>query len=192
MNRRLLIPVLAALAGLGLLTVAALVTFRPDVVPAPAAVGGPFSLVSHEGRPFTEKDVAGAPFIVFFGFTHCPDVCPTAMFELTAVLKAAGPRADRVRALFISVDPERDTPELLKTYLESFDPRIVGLTGTPEQVAAAAKAYRAYFRKVSAGESYTMDHTAGIYLMDSQGRFVRLLDMNKKADEVAKDILAAS
>lgn len=191
MNRRLLIPVLAAIAGLGLLGIAALLTFKPSV-PAAAAVGGPFQLVSHQGKPFSDKDVAGAPFIVFFGFTHCPDVCPTAMFELTAVLKAAGPRADKVRALFISVDPERDTPELLKLYLSSFDPRIVGLTGTPEQIAAAAKAYRAYFKKIPAGESYTMDHTAGIYLMDSKGQFVRLLDMNKKAQDVAKDILAAS
>ena len=109
----------------------------------------------------------GQPFLVFFGFTHCPDVCPTALFEVSQVLRALGPEADRTRALFITVDPERDTPSVMKDYLSSFDPHFSGLTGDPAAIAAVAKAYRVYYKKVPLEQGdYTMDHTAIVYLMD--------------------------
>jgi protein SCO1/2 len=108
---------------------------------------------------------------VFFGFTHCPEVCPTTLYDLTQDLEALGKDADRLRVAFITVDPAQDTPELMKTYLGSFDPRIVGLTGTEEEIAAVAKAYKVYYRKVPTESGYTMDHTATILLMDSRGEF---------------------
>ena len=106
-------------------------------------------------------DISGRPFLVFFGFTHCPDVCPTTLFEVSEIFRALGPDADRTRALFITVDPERDTPAVIKDYLSSFDPHLSGLTGDPAAIAAVAKAYRVYFKKVPLDEGgYTMDHTA--------------------------------
>jgi protein SCO1/2 len=138
-----------------------------------ADIGGPFQLVDHRGKPVTERDYLGKPTLVFFGFTYCPDVCPTTLFELTNRLTELGPDADRLNVVFITVDPERDTPEQLKLYLSSFDPRITGLSGTEQNVAAAMKGYRAYARKVPLKDGgYNMDHTATIYLMNKKGQFV--------------------
>jgi protein SCO1/2 len=135
-------------------------------------IGGPFRLTSHEGKPFTDQDLKGKPFVVFFGFTHCPEVCPTTLYDLTQDLESLGKDADRLKVAFITVDPAQDTPELMKTYLSSFDPRIVGLTGTEEEIATAARAYKVYYRKVPLDSGgYTMDHTASIFLMDSKGDF---------------------
>jgi protein SCO1/2 len=134
-------------------------------------IGGPFRLTSHEGKPFTDADLKGKPFAVFFGFTHCPEVCPTTLYDLTQDLASLGADADKLRVAFITVDPAQDTPELMKTYLSSFDPRIVGLTGTEEEIAAAAKAYKIYYRKVPTDSGYTMDHSATVFLMDSEGDF---------------------
>lgn len=141
-----------------------------------AGIGGPFVLTSEDGTPFDSRSLAGRPFALYFGFTHCPDVCPTAMYEMSLLLKDLGPAAKEFRVLFVTVDPERDTAELLKAYTDGFDERIVGLTGTPEAVAGVAKSYRAFYRKVplDAG-SYTMDHTASIYLMGPDGRFAGTL-----------------
>ncbi|OYX35813.1 MAG: SCO family protein [Caulobacterales bacterium 32-69-10] len=139
-------------------------------------IGGPFQLIDTERRPVTEASLLGKPTVVFFGFTFCPEVCPTTLAELTAALKTLGPDADKLNVVFVSVDPERDTPEQMKLYLSSFDPRIQGFTGTVEQVDRAAKAYRVYHRKVDTGEGgYTMDHTATIYLFDRRGQFVEPL-----------------
>lgn len=141
-------------------------------------IGGPFTLVDHNGRTVTEKDFAGKPTMVFFGFTSCPDVCPTALWNVSELLSQLGDGAKDLRVLFISVDPERDTPERLKAYVSNFDSRVVGLTGTADQVAAAAKAYRAYFKKVpQGGGNYTMDHTATVYLMDRAGKFRGTVDV---------------
>lgn len=138
-----------------------------------ATVGGPFVLTDEDGRRFDSRSIAGQPYAVFFGFTHCPDVCPTSMLEIATILRDAGQVAQDFRVYFITVDPERDTPELLKVYTDSFDPRIIGLTGSVEEIAAVARAHRAFYRRVSTGgESYTMDHTASVYLMDGQARFV--------------------
>jgi protein SCO1 len=152
------------------------------------AVGGPFSLVNHRGERVTQDTFKGKPTAYFFGFTHCPEVCPTTLFEMSQNLKALGPEADRLNVVFVTVDPERDTPDLLKTYLESFDPRIVALTGTPEEMAAAAKAYHVSYRKVpTEGGSYTMDHTASVILTDANGGFLSLIDYHEdEATTLAK------
>lgn len=153
------------------------------------ALGGPFELQSHDGRVLTEKDLLGHPSVIFFGYTHCPDVCPTALFEMTQVYQALGKEADRLQTYFITVDPERDDKALLSVYLSSFDPHITGLTGTPEQIQKAIRAYRVYARKVEdKSGSYVMDHTALVYLMDRQGRFVSSLNLDRAPEETAKQI----
>ncbi len=138
-----------------------------------AAVGGPFSLVDQDGKPATEAILKGKPTLIFFGFTHCPDVCPTALFEMSEIFGALGPDADKAQAIFVSVDPERDTPEVMKSYLSSFAPQLKALTGTPAAIETIKKEYRVYSRKVPlTGDDYTMDHTAVVYLMDKTGTFV--------------------
>jgi protein SCO1/2 len=154
-----------------------------------AAIGGPFNLIDQNGRPLSDQELKGRPFLVFFGFTHCPDVCPTTLFDVSEVLRALGPDADRVRALFITVDPERDTPALMKDYLSSFDPHLSGLTGDPAAIAAVAKAYRVYYKKVPLEQGdYTMDHTAIVYLMDKSGRFVSPFNLKRPAEAAAADL----
>ena len=159
-------------------------------MPMAAAVGGPFELSTHDGKRLSSADLKGTPFALFFGFTHCPDVCPTTMLELSNAIKALGPDADRMRYLFVSVDPERDTPELLKLYLSNFDPRITGLVGTPEEIAAVAKAYRAIYEKVPGkdGSSYTYNHTALVYLMDRDGRFAGTINYQEPEDVQLKKL----
>jgi protein SCO1 len=187
--RRLAVPLAALVFGLGVLVLAVVLTLTP-MQPGAAAVGGLFSLVDQDGRPITEKDVAGRPHLVFFGFTHCPDVCPTTLFRISEVLKATGEKGRNLQALFISVDPERDRPEVLKEYLSSFDERVRGLTGEPAAVEAAVKAYRAYARKVPTKDGdYTMEHTSYVYLMDRRNRFVSTLNLNRPPEEVAGDLL---
>ncbi|NGM49140.1 SCO family protein [Caulobacter sp. 602-2] len=138
-----------------------------------ANVGGPFQLVDQDGKAVTEKDLLGKPTAIFFGFTFCPEVCPTTLTEMTGWLKDLGPDADKLNVVFVSVDPERDTPAQLKLYLSNFDHRIRGLTGTTAQTDAAAKAYRIYHRKVAIeGGEYTVDHSSAVYLFDAKGAFV--------------------
>ena len=172
LKRSLLVPLAVFLvAALTLLATLLLLLPGPQQGASKVPIGGPFRLTSHEGKAFTDEDLKGKPFAVFFGFTHCPEVCPTTLYDLTQDLEALGKDADRLRVAFITVDPAQDTPELMKTYLASFDPRIVGLTGTEEEIAAVAKAYKIYYRKVPTESGYTMDHTATILLMDSRGEF---------------------
>jgi protein SCO1 len=154
-----------------------------------AAVGGPFKLIDQNGKTVSDQDLKGHPFLVFFGFTHCPDVCPTTLFDVSEILRALGPDAARTRALFITVDPERDTPAVMKDYLSSFDPHLSGLTGDPADIAAVAKAYRVYYKKVpSEGGNYTMDHTAIVYLMDKDGRFVSPFSLKRPTEAAAADL----
>jgi protein SCO1/2 len=172
LKRSLLVPLAVFLvSALALLATVLLLLPGPQPSASKVPIGGPFRLTSHEGKAFTDEDLKGKPFAVFFGFTHCPEVCPTTLYDLTQDLEALGKDADRMRVAFITVDPAQDTPELMKTYLGSFDPRIVGLTGTEEEIAAVAKAYKVYYRKVPTESGYTMDHTATILLMDSRGEF---------------------
>jgi protein SCO1/2 len=154
-----------------------------------AAVGGPFRLIDQDGKPLSDQDLKGRPFLVFFGFINCPDICPTTLFEMSEVLRRLGPDADRVRGLFITIDPERDTPGKLKDYLSSFDPHLIGVTGDPNAIAAAAKAYRVYTKKVPLeGGNYTMDHTTIVYLMDKEGRFVAPFSLKRRPEESAADL----
>ena len=158
-------------------------------VTAPAAIGGPFQLTDQSGATVTEKDLQGHPTLIFFGFTHCPDVCPTSLFEISEILRAMGPDADKVNAYFISVDPERDNNEAMKDYLSSFDPHLKGLTGDPASIAKVLTAYRVYAKKVPLKDGdYTMDHTALTYLMDRDGRFVAPFNLNRKPEEAAADL----
>src|SRR5437660_168169 len=143
---RLLLALGAFVAGLVLFSaVIFIVTGRAPVPIAASAVGGPFKLVDQNNKPITEQDFKGEPFLVFFGFTHCPDVCPTTLFEVSEIIRNLGPDAERLRAVFITVDPERDTPAALKDYLSSFDPHLSALTGDQAAIASVAKEYRVYY-----------------------------------------------
>jgi protein SCO1/2 len=188
---RLLLALGAFLAGLVFFSaIVFIVTGRsPAPVALQSSVGGPFRLVDHNGNPVTDQDMKGRPFLVFFGFTHCPDVCPTTLFEVSEVLRELGKDGDRMRALFVTVDPERDRPEKLKDYLSSFDPRLIGATGDDAAIKAMEKAYRVYAKKVPLdGGNYTMDHTAIVYLMDKDGRFVAPFNVKRRPAEAAADL----
>lgn len=182
------IAAFAASLAIGLLVVFWMVGgFRGAT--APASIGGQFRLTDQTGQIVTEKNLNGRPTIIFFGFTHCPDVCPTALFEMSEVLRAMGPDASRINAYFVSVDPERDTPAIMKDYLSSFDPNLKGLTGTADDIAKMTTAYRVYAKKIPLKDGdYTMDHTALIYLMDRNGKFVRPFDLKRKPDEAAAEL----
>jgi protein SCO1 len=159
------------------------------VGPAVAAVGGPFHLEDQNGKPVSDADLKGRPFLVFFGYTHCPDFCPATMFEISQILRVLGPDADRTAALFITVDPERDTPAAIKDYLSNFDPHLRGLTGDAASLNAALKAYRVYAKKVPLDNGdYVMDHTALVYLMDKDGRFVAPFNVNRTPEAEAADL----
>jgi protein SCO1 len=161
-----------------------------------AMIGGPFSLVDGAGNRVTDRDFRGRLMLVFFGYAHCPDVCPTELQNMADVLEKLGSDAGKVAPIFISVDPKRDTPAELSSYVSNFSPRILGLTGGPNEVADAAKAYRVYFRKVGdkAGDSYTVDHSAFIYLMDREGRYLTHFSFNTEikniVDVIRKQIAA--
>jgi protein SCO1 len=158
-------------------------------VATPAAIGGSFQLTDQNGQAVSEKNMQGHPSLIFFGFTHCPDVCPTSLFGMSEVFRAMGKDADRVNAYFISVDPERDTTQAMKDYLSSFDPHLKGLTGNPEQVAKVISAYRVYARKVPLKDGdYTMDHTALVYLMDRDGKFVSPFNLQRTPEQAAADL----
>ncbi len=158
-------------------------------VATPVAIGGPFQLTDQSGATVTEKSLEGRPTLIFFGYTHCPDVCPTSLFEISEVLRAMGQDADHVNAYFISVDPERDTVQTMKDYLSSFDPHLKGLTGDPQAVAKVTSEYRVYAKKVPLKDGdYTMDHTALVYLMDRDGRFVAPFNLNRTPEAAAADL----
>jgi protein SCO1/2 len=158
-------------------------------VAQPAAIGGPFQLTDQNGKAVTDKNLKGKPTLIFFGYTHCPDVCPTSLFEISEVLRAMGKDADKVNAVFISVDPERDTQAAMKEYLSSFDPHLEGLSGDPDAIANVIKSYRVYAKKVPTKDGdYTMDHTALIYLMDRDGRFVSPFNLKRTPEEAAVEL----
>ena len=179
MRRSLLLLAAALATGLG---VAAWRALAPPftvlkTIPAASAggheIGGAFTLVDQDGATVTDRDLLGKPSVLFFGYTYCPDVCPTTLGDLTQWMKALGSDADKLNVRFITIDPARDTPIRLKAYLSAFDPRIRGLTGSPAQVARAAKDYNVYYAKVDLpGGTYSMDHSTTVYLMDAKGHFV--------------------
>ena len=155
----------------------------------PSAIGGPFQLIDQDGQPITDQDMKGRPFLVFFGYTHCPDICPTTLFDVSELMRALGNDADRTAALFVTVDPERDTPAAMKDYLSSFDPHLRGATGDRKAIEAAEKTYRVYAKKVPTDNGdYSVDHTALVYLMDKQGRFVAPFSLKRRPEEAAADL----
>lgn len=149
-----------------------------------------FQLTDHNGKPRTLADFRGKVVVVFFGYTQCPDVCPTTMAEMSEVMKSLGPDADRVQVLFITIDPERDTPQLLAQYVPSFDKRFLGLTGTPAEIDKVAKEFRVFYQKVPGKQpgSYTMDHTAGSYVFDPKGRIRLFVKHGGGPEPIAQDI----
>ena len=186
-------PLVIATAFAASLVVGLLIVFWAmggvSKVAQPAAIGGPFQLTDQHGQAVTEKNLKGKPTLIFFGYTHCPDVCPTSLFEISEVLRALGKDADKVNAVFISVDPERDTPATMKDYLSSFDPHLEGLSGDPAETAKVITSYRVYAKKVPTKDGdYTMDHTALIYLMDRDGRFVSPFNLKRTPEEAAADL----
>ena len=188
-RNRLLLPLSVIVLGLVALAATAYVVTPDKSAPRASAIGGAFTLVRQDGQTVTDAAFKGEPLLVFFGYTHCPDVCPTSLYEISEVFKAMG-SDKKVQALFITIDPERDTPAVMKDYLSSFDPRIVGLSGDPAQTQAVEKAFKVYAKKVPGahGDDYTMDHTAIIYLLDKQGRFVNAFNLERTPQEAAKDL----
>jgi protein SCO1/2 len=161
-------------------------TLRPHAK-GEALIGGPFQLVNAAGQTVTDADFRGKPFLVFFGYTHCPDVCPMTLAEISDVLQRLPDKT--IKALFITVDPERDTAKLMADYVSSFDPRMIGLSGSPDQIAAAEKAYRVYARKAPGKDGdYTMDHSSIVYLMDANGAFVEAFNLDRPPEESAKEL----
>lgn len=146
-------------------------------------IGQPFNLVDHNGNPITEKAFEGSPNAVFFGFTHCPEVCPTTLYEMASWLNTLGADGQSIEVFFITVDPERDTPEIMKSYVSNFTDRIVGITGKPDDIAELAKSWHVYWNKVplQSGD-YTMDHTASVFLVDAQGNFKSTIAFRENTD----------
>jgi protein SCO1/2 len=187
-QRRLIVPIVCLVLGVLMLGATAFFTLRDRSVSVPvtATIGGPFALIDHNGKAITHRDLEGKPTLIFFGFTHCPDVCPTTLMEISKVFELLGPQA-KVAALFMSVDPERDTPALLKEYVSNFDSRIVGVTGPRESVDAALKTFRVFARKTKGeGESYSVDHSSLVYLMDKQGRFATAFNLQQSPEQAAR------
>ena len=155
-----------------------------------ADVGGPFELVNQDGAKVTEKDFEGQLLLIYFGFTFCPDACPTALGVMAAAIEKLDVAGERVTPILISIDPARDTPQALKDYVGNFHPRMVGLTGTYEQIAKVAKEYKVFYQKApgATGEDYLMDHSTLIYLMDGEGKFLTYFGPQATPDEVAEAI----
>lgn len=157
--------------------------------------GVPFSLVAQDGQPITEKAFQnGKPTALFFGFTHCPEICPTTVYELTGWMKQVDPDKSKLQAYFVSIDPRRDTPELLGTYLSNASDRIIGISGDPEKVEAMARGFKIFFEKVPAdakdpnGPDYTMNHAASVFLLDGKGRFVGTIDYGENPDVAVRKL----
>ncbi|HEY4343095.1 MAG TPA: SCO family protein [Parvibaculum sp.] len=156
-----------------------------------ALIGGPFTLTDQSGKKVTEADFKGKYMLIYFGFTFCPDVCPTELQVMAGATSKLGPKAGEVQPIFVTIDPERDTPDVLAKYVKQFDPRLIGLTGTPEQIARIAKEYRVFYEKVKDDESssdYTMDHSSVAYLMGPDGKFLTFFPPGVSPEEMAEKI----
>ena len=193
-NSRRFVLVAILLAGFVILGAGAFLALSLHETPRGAArtvlgsaIGGPFQLVDQNGKTVTDADLKGKWSLVYFGYTHCPDACPTALNDISIALDELGPKRGAVRPVFITVDPERDTPEVLKAYVTAFDAPILALTGSPEEIAQAAKGYRVYYAKhPEAGGDYSMDHSSVIYVMDPEGRFTASFTHQSAPEEIAE------
>jgi protein SCO1 len=196
MRRRPIFSDLGRAIAFGIAVAIALVLSQPLVRAAnsPVMIGGPFTLTSPDGATVTEQTYRGKWVLVYFGFTSCPDSCPAALLEIAAALEKLGPDADKLQPLFITVDPLRDTPAIMGNYTQSFDSRIVGLTGTPRQITAVAQEYGAYYEPRKSGpgaEDYVIDHSTYLYLMDAEGKFVRGFDADTPGERIAEAVRGA-
>ncbi len=204
--KRLPLIVLPVFALVGLLAAGALwrlgdlrqqsaaVSVTEDASPAAEEFGGPFSLTDQDGVRRTDMDFRGKYMLIFFGYTYCPDVCPTTLAVEAEALSKIGERASRIVPILISVDPKRDTPERLKNYLSAFGSNFVGLTGTDEEIEKAADAYEVYYRahldgRFGGAEDYSVDHTGNVYLMSPEGKFVAYYSPGIRPDELAEDLM---
>ena len=171
-RRRLMLLAPAGVLAAGLVGVAAWSQLRPDPSAPVASIGGPFVLQDGNGHTITDRDFRGRWMLIYFGYTHCPDACPTALQDMATALDDLGDKRRDVAPIFITVDPERDTPAVMKDYVANFGSGITGLSGTPDAIAQAAREYRVYYAKHPTADGYDMDHSSIIYLMDPQGRFI--------------------
>jgi protein SCO1/2 len=188
-ERKWILLVALAIGVLAVIAIALYPVLRRGPGATASLVGGPFALQGPDGRVVTDADLKGQPFLVYFGYTNCPDVCPTTLAEMSDVLAKLPGKP--IRALFITIDPERDTAGSLKDYLASFDSRIIGLSGDRAAIDKVEKAYRVYARKgPPENGGYGMDHSSIVYLMDSQGRFVEAFNLERKPEESAKELEA--
>ena len=191
MNFKLMTVALLAL-GLGAWLAYGLHTpATPTVVTGKALIGGPFSLIDQTGKRISDQDFRGRYMLVYFGYTFCPDVCPASLQVISAALDQLGPAADKITPVFITLDPERDTPEKLASYIRSFHPRLVGLTGSPAEIAAAVKAYRVYAKKVPDEKNpadYTMDHSSIVFLMGPDGNLIAFSPETTKVDALVAQL----
>jgi len=187
-SRAFAIRALATLLAVTVLGVVAFMVASPPGRPRASQIGGAFSLEDAAGKTVSDQTLHGRPFLVYFGYTHCPDVCPTELARISDVLTQMGDKA--IPALFITVDPERDTPKLMEDYVSSFNPAIVGLSGSRQAIDAAEKAFRVYSRKgpLQADGDYSMDHSSIVYLMDKNGAFVEAFNLERPPKEAAKDL----
>ena len=196
LQRGLIIAVILAVAGFAWISLSGWLAQDGDgnSGTGEVSIGGPFSLTDQNGRAVTEKDYLGKLQLIYFGFTSCPDICPTALQTVAIALDELGADAGKVAPILISVDPERDTPAVMKDYVASFHESMVGLTGTPEQVAAAAKAFRVYYQKVQLPGSslgYSIDHSGFLYLMGRDGKYLAHFRHNSAPEDIVKKLRAS-
>jgi len=190
-QRTLLFPVAAFAATLAVGAGAWLYLAHGSEAIGGLAIGGPFTLEDGAGHTVTDRDLRGRYALVYFGYTYCPDVCPTTLNEVAEALARLGSRAERLQAVFITVDPQRDTPQVVHDYAAAFSPRILGLTGTPAQIAQVAREYRVYYAPHRTGEGagdYTVDHSSILYLMDPDGRFLAPIRTDESGEAMATDL----
>ena len=188
MSRRV-ISILIVVAAVSAAALGYLYLYQGGTGPAAVPIGGPLRLTDQDGKPFDSTTLAGKPYAVFFGFTHCPDACPTTLSEIARVEDEIGAPAKELTTLFVTVDPERDTPSVLKEYISNFGGNTVALSGTPEEVAQAAKEYRVFYKKVPTSDGgYTMDHTAVLYLMGRKGEFRDVIAYSEEHDRYVDKI----
>jgi protein SCO1/2 len=187
-SRKVAIRVVATIVAIALVGLAAFLLTSPSERPRGALIGGAFALEDGDGKTVSDQTLKGRPFLVYFGYTHCPDVCPTELARVSDILGKMGDKA--IPTLFITVDPERDTPKVMQDYVSSFNPAVIGLSGSPEAVGATEKTFRVFARKgqKQPDGDYSMDHSSIVYLMDKNGAFVEAFNVERPPEEAAKDL----
>jgi protein SCO1 len=187
-SRAFAIRIVATLVAVALVGLAAFVLTSPSERPRGALIGGAFALEDGAGKTVSDQTLRGKPFLVYFGYTHCPDVCPTELARISDILGRMGDKS--IPTLFITVDPERDTPKVMQDYVSSFNPAVIGLSGSPQAVEATEKTFRVFARKGKPRPDgdYSMDHSSIVYLMDKNGAFVEAFNVERSPDEAAKEL----